>query len=236
MGLPSDRRGPAGLFCLWGSAVGTIDCGAREYKVERTVIQEGGLSSPAYVQNRTKTEESDRDLIVRTLGGDGEAFETIVRTYQRRVYGVALRMTRQHEVADDITQETFIRAYTQLHRFELGRPMAPWLTRIAINLAINHLGGVVKRERPLPDEVAEQPSSQRGSDPLRNLLSSEFIRALDDSVEKLPLAQKAVFVLRVHEEMRYEEIAETLGISSGTVMSRLFRARARLKGMLKEYL
>lgn len=194
------------------------------------------MSSPAVVQNRMKTEEADRDLVARALDGDGEAFEAIVRTYQRRVYGVALRMTRQHEVADDIAQETFVRAYTQLNRFELGRPLAPWLTRIAINLAINHLGGVVKRERPLPDEVAELPSSQRASDPLRNLLSSEFIRALDDAVEKLPAAQRAVFVLRVHEEMRYEEIAETLGISSGTVMSRLFRARARLKGMLKNFL
>jgi len=183
-----------------------------------------------------KAEEADRDLVARALDGDDEAFEAIVRTYQRRVYGVALRMTRQHEVADDIAQETFVRAYTQLHRFELGRPLAPWLTRIAINLAINHLGGVVKRERPLPDEVAELPSSQRASDPLRNLLSAEFISALDDAVEKLPAAQKAVFVLRVHEEMRYEEIAETLGISSGTVMSRLFRARARLKEMLKNFL
>jgi RNA polymerase sigma factor (sigma-70 family) len=74
------------------------------------------------------------------------------------------------------------------------------------------------------------------SDPLKSLLSSEFVRALDEAVEELPPPQKAVFVLRVHEEMRYDEIAETLGISSGTVMSRLFRARARLKETLRDYL
>src|SRR3990172_7186377 len=83
-----------------------------------------GLGSPAYA--------ADRDLVVRARGGEPEAFEAIVRSHQRRVYGVALRMTRRHEVADDITQETFLRAYSHLDRFELGRPLAPWLTRIAV--------------------------------------------------------------------------------------------------------
>ncbi len=205
---------------------------------DRTVYQEEGLSSPAIVRKRERTEEVDRDLVERARGGDAEAFESIVRTYQRRVYGVALRMTRRHEVADDIAQETFVRAYTNLHRFELGRPLSPWLCRIATNLSINHLTGVAKRERPLDDDTAANgpPAGEDSPNPLRSLLSSEFSRALGDAVDKLPPEQKAVFVLRVNEEMRYEEIAETLGISSGTVMSRLFRARAKLKEMLKDYL
>jgi RNA polymerase sigma-70 factor (ECF subfamily) len=196
------------------------------------------LGSPAYVQNREKTEETDRDLVVRVLEGDQEAFESIVRNYQRRVYAVTLRMTRQHQVADDITQETFVRAYTQLHRFELGRPLAPWLTRIAVNLSINHLTGRVKREQPLEDDRSVdrlKTADENSPDPLKSLLSSEFAHALARAVEKLPPEQKAVFILRVHEEMRYEEIADSLGISSGTVMSRLYRARSKLKEMLRDY-
>jgi RNA polymerase sigma-70 factor (ECF subfamily) len=197
------------------------------------------LGSPAYVQNRDKTEETDRDWVVRTLEGDQEAFEAIVHNYQRRVYAVALRMTRRHEVADDIVQETFVRAYTQLHRFELGRPLAPWLTRIAVNLSINHLTGRVRREQPLEDEKPVdriRTADENSPNPLKSLLSAEFARALALAVEKLPPEQKAVFVLRVNEEMRYDEIAESLGISAGTVMSRLYRARTKLKEMLKDHL
>ena len=97
---------------------------------------------------------------------------------------------------------------------------------------------MAKRERALEDEttVDGPPAGEDGPNPLRSLLSSEFARALGNAVERLPPEQKAVFVLRVNEEMRYEEIAESLGISSGTVMSRLFRARAKLKEMLRDYL
>ena len=195
------------------------------------------MSSPAYIEDRDRVEDVDRDLVVRARGGEAEAFEAIVRSYQRRVYGVALRMTRRHEVADDITQETFVRAYTHLDRFELGRPLAPWLTRIAVNLSLNHLTGATKREQQFAegDGPAADPPAERDSDPLTGLLSKEFQGALGAAVEKLPVEQKAVFVLKVHEEMRYEEIAAVLDISTGTVMSRLFRARQKLKEMLKDY-
>ena len=197
------------------------------------------MGSPAYVQNREKVEEADRELVSRARDGDSQAFETIIRTYQRRVYAVALRMTRKHEVADDVAQETFVRAYKGLHGFELGRPLAPWLARIAANLSINYLTGIAKREQPLPgeNEPSRQPvADAEASDPLKSLLSSEFVKALDEATEELSAEQKAVFVLRVHEEMRYDEIADTLEISTGTVMSRLFRARVKLKERLKDYL
>ncbi|HEX9725162.1 MAG TPA: sigma-70 family RNA polymerase sigma factor [Vicinamibacteria bacterium] len=198
------------------------------------------MSSPAYIKDGERVEDVDRDLVVRARGGEAEAFEAIVRSYQRRVYGVALRMTRRHEVADDIAQETFVRAYSHLDRFELGRPLAPWLTRIAVNLSINHLNGVHKREQPFsdgdyPGGELPNPSNEGEPDPLTRLLSNEFQRALEGAVERLPAEQKAVFVLKVHEEMRYEEIASVLEISTGTVMSRLFRARQKLKEMLRDY-
>jgi RNA polymerase sigma-70 factor (ECF subfamily) len=149
-------------------------------------------------------------------------------------------MIRRHEVADDITQETFVRAYTHLDRFELGRPLAPWLTRIAANLSINYLTSAARREQQFAEDgpAAGDPPAEGEPNPhpLSSLLSRDFARALDKAVEQLPPEQKAVFVLKVHDEMRYEEIAETLGISPGTVMSRLFRARTKLKAMLKDYI
>lgn len=198
------------------------------------------MGSPAYVENRERAED-DRDLVVRARGGDAEAFEAIVRSYQKRVYGVALRMTRRHEVADDIVQETFVRAYSHLDRFEVGRPLAPWLTRIAANLCINYLTAAARREQQFAEgdgPAAEPPAPRVDGDPepLAELLSLEFRRALDASVQKLPPDQRIVFDLKVHEEMRYEEIADTLDISTGTVMSRLFRARQKLKVMMKDYI
>ncbi len=200
------------------------------------------MGSLAYAPNWENSAEADRGLVVRARAGDHEAFGEIVRAHQRKVYGVALRMTRRHEVADDIAQETFIRAYRNLARFELGRPLAPWLKRIAINLAINHLNGVARREQSLytddqPAGPQKNPSSGfTGSDPLSTLESNERMAALERAMKRLSPDHRAVLILKVEEGMRYQDIAEALEISQGTVMSRLFRARQKLKELLAEHL
>jgi RNA polymerase sigma-70 factor (ECF subfamily) len=201
------------------------------------------MTSLAYAQSMERSGEADRDLVLRARDGDRDAFAEIVRSYQRRIYAVAMRMTRRHEVADDITQDTFVRAYRNLGRFDIGRPLRPWLTRIAVNLAINYLNGVAKREQPLYTEDAPGGPGRRGethasrperidANPERALASEELALDLERAVALLSLEQRTVFLLKVIEEMRYEEIAKLLGISEGTVMSRLSRARGRLKGML----
>ncbi len=190
------------------------------------------MTGLAYAQSREGSGDADRDLVLRARAGDRDAFAEIVRSYQRRIYAVAMRMTRRHEVADDITQDTFVRAYRNLNRFELGRPLKPWLTRIAVNLAINYLNGVAKREQPLPDDGPASPEEPLDANPERALVSEELATDLDSAVSRLPSEQRTVFLLKVVEEMRYEEIAKLLGISEGTVMSRLSRARGRLKVML----
>jgi RNA polymerase sigma-70 factor (ECF subfamily) len=194
------------------------------------------MTGLACAQSEEGAADADRDLVLRAREGDRDAFAEIVRSYQRKVYGVAMRMTRRHEVADDITQDTFVRAYRSLSRFELGRPLQPWLTRIAVNLAINYLNGVAKREKPLPEDDlwARGRSAQvpLDSSPERALESEELATDLERAVARLPVEQRTVFLLKVVEEMRYEEIAKLLSISEGTVMSRLSRARSRLKEML----
>jgi RNA polymerase sigma-70 factor (ECF subfamily) len=176
----------------------------------------------------------DSFLIARARQGDLRAFEEIVRLYQRRVYGVALRIVRAHDVADDVAQEAFVRAWRSLDRFEIGRPFGPWVCRIAANLAVNHVRSPRAREEGLPEGHAETRGDDPG--PLAAVLDAEAQRVLDDAVGELPLEQRAVFVLRAVEEMSYQEIAAALGISPGTVMSRLFRARERLARALGPYL
>jgi len=176
----------------------------------------------------------DSFLIARARQGDLRAFEEIVRLYQRRVYGVALRIVRAHDVADDVAQEAFVRAWRSLDRFELGRPFGPWVCRIAANLAVNHVRSPRAREEGLPEGHGETPAADPG--PLGAVLDAEARRVLDEAVATLPAEQRAVFVLRAVEEMSYAQIAEALGISPGTVMSRLFRARERLAKALAPYL
>lgn len=206
-------------------------------------MQEGLGSLVSTDPENRSTDE--RDLVRRARKGDRDAFADIVRCHQRRVYGAALRMTRRHEVADDIVQETFLRAFRSLNGFDEDRPLGPWLSKIAVNLSINHLKGPTRREQALytedtPDGPWEPGSLPDGApvetNPLRSLQSERFAEALDAAVERLAPEQRAVFLLKVVEGMRYEDIAKALEISPGTVMSRLSRARAKLKLALAEHL
>ncbi len=173
-------------------------------------------------------------LLARARQGDLPAFEEIVRRYQRRVYGVALRIVRSHAVADDVAQEAFLKAWQSLDRFDLGRPFGPWVCRIAANQAVNHVRSPRSREDPLPEGHGETRAT--GGSPLDAVLDTEAHQVLSDALETLPAEQRAVFVLRAMEEMSYAEIAETLGLSPGTVMSRLFRAREKLARAVAPYL
>jgi RNA polymerase sigma-70 factor (ECF subfamily) len=176
----------------------------------------------------------EADLLAKARGGSLLAFEEIVKRYERRVYGIALRIVRRHEVADDVAQEAFMRAHQALSTFDLARPFGPWICRIAANLAINHVRSPEAREEPLPEGHAEAPSPARGA--LDLVLEREAREVLERALRGLPAEQRAVFALRTFEELSYREIADALGISMGTVMSRLSRARERLREALAPYL
>lgn len=179
-------------------------------------------------------DRSEADLLAKARGGNLFAFEEIVKRYQRRAYGTALRIVRRHDLADEVVQEAFLRAFESLSRFDLARPFGPWICRITANLAISHVRSPVFHEQPLPDPAPEPASRAPG--PLERLLDGEARAVLDGALEALPAEQRAVFVLRVFEELSYREIAEALGIQMGTVMSRLARARERLRQAVAPYL
>lgn len=179
-------------------------------------------------------EEVETDLVAKAQAGNLFAYEELVRRYQRRVYAVACRIVRRHDIAEDVAQDTFIRAYHALGRFEAGRPFGPWVVRIAVNLAINQRRSPRAREDGLPEGHRETPARDGG--PLAHLLEKEAGSVLDRALAELPQEQRAVFVLRVSENLSYQEIAETLGLATGTVMSRLSRAREKLRVALQPYL
>ena len=177
---------------------------------------------------------AEADLLARARDGNLFAFDEIVKRYQRRVYATAVRIVRRHDVADDVVQEAFLRAHQALGRFDLARPFGPWICRIAANLAVNHVRSPRAREQGLPEGHAEMPASS--ASPLEGVLDQEARAVLDRALASLPHDQRAVFVLRVYEEQSYKEIAEGLGLSMGTVMSRLSRAREKLREALRPYL
>jgi RNA polymerase sigma-70 factor (ECF subfamily) len=165
-----------------------------------------------------------------------DAFESLVRRYQHRVYALCRRLTGAHQSADDLAQETFIKAYFALDRFDTAWPLYPWLRRIAINTGLNYLK-VRGRERSLEDGSLggrRAPAAAKGDDPEERLEQAEFRARLDWAVVSLPADQKSVFVLRVHENLSYEEISRALDLPVGTVMSRLNRARQKLKELLAD--
>jgi RNA polymerase sigma-70 factor, ECF subfamily len=150
------------------------------------------------------------------------------------VYATAWRVARRHDVADDVAQEAFLRAWQALASFDLDRPFGPWICRIAANLAVNHVRSPEAREEELPEGHAEQRAP--GEDPLNRVLDREAKGLLERALLGLPPDQRAVLTLRVVEEMSYREIAEALAVPPGTVMSRLARAREKLAEALRPYL
>jgi RNA polymerase sigma-70 factor (ECF subfamily) len=150
------------------------------------------------------------------------------------VYATALRIARRHDVADDVAQEAFLRAWQALSSFDLARPFGPWVCRIAANLAMNRLRSPEAREEGLDEAHAERKDP--AEDPLARVLEAEASEVLERALVELPAALRAALHLRIVEEMSYKEIAEALGVPIGTVMSRLARAREKLAAALRPYL
>lgn len=189
-------------------------------------------------QMRQNEKDDEKRLIARAKEGDMEAFEHLVRRYQQSIYYICRRMTGVHQTADDMSQETFIKAYFSLSRFKGEMNFFSWLRKIAINNSLNYLKSH-KREELLGERentITEKASSTLQELPqetlLRNRLEQKFRKALD----ALPADQKTIFMLRFYQNLSYKEIAQSLNLPNGTVMSRLNRARKKLRSLMADYL
>jgi RNA polymerase sigma-70 factor (ECF subfamily) len=173
-------------------------------------------------------------LVRAAQGGDQAAFGEIVRYFQRAVYRVAYGLTRNAADADDLAQETFVRAYQAMGRFRAGEPLRPWLARIAVNQAYS-----LHRRRKRRPETSIEPLIEAGrqwadggDDPSEQAATGETRRRLTGAFAGLSPEHQAVLTLRVVEDLPYDEIARVLNVPVGTVMSRLSRARAELRRSL----
>jgi RNA polymerase sigma-70 factor (ECF subfamily) len=175
----------------------------------------------------------DADQILAAQQGDSAAFGEIVRRYQRAVYRVAYGLTRNPADADDLAQETFVRAWQAIGRFRVGEPLYPWLVRITMNLAYS-----LFRRRKRKPETPLEPLLEAGrqwagdDDPAEEAAQRERQEKIQAAFAELSAEHQAVLVLRVVEGLSYDDIASSLSIPIGTVMSRLSRARADLKTRL----
>ncbi|MBM3307229.1 MAG: sigma-70 family RNA polymerase sigma factor [Candidatus Eisenbacteria bacterium] len=188
------------------------------------------------------SKERDAELVRASQAGDRGAFDLLVDHYKELVYAVAYRFARDPDLAMDLSQDVFVRAYRGIKTFKGRSSFSTWLYRIAINTCIDHTRRRSRSIEPhtVPEEVADYADSEpatahRAVGPDGLALSSELGEQIQRAVDALPSYHKSVFVLYEIRGLSYKEIADVVGCSIGTVMSRLHYARKKLRTMLKPY-
>jgi RNA polymerase sigma-70 factor (ECF subfamily) len=188
---------------------------------------------------------TDMQLVHRYVHGDESAFAEIVHRYRLKILAVAQGLLHNQADAEEIAQDTFVRAHLNLSRFRGDSSLATWLHRIALNLARNRYWYFFRRRRhatvsldcPIGsdgDATVADLLCADSPDPARESSRGEFAVLVADCLQKLDTEHRRVLTLRVLQELSYDEIAVELGINPGTVKSRIARARERLRSLLAE--
>jgi RNA polymerase sigma-70 factor (ECF subfamily) len=185
----------------------------------------------------------DRELVTAAQRGDRDAFKTLFERYHRRAYALALGVVRHPDDALDVVQEAFIKAHKHLDKFEGNASFYTWLYRIVMNLAIDHLR---KHRKVKPVELDETRLEVEGDDPLlprilggnpgQALIDKQIRSRIDDALDQLSENHRAVLVMRELEGLSYEDMAQAMSCSKGTIMSRLFHARRNMQKRLLDLL
>jgi RNA polymerase sigma-70 factor (ECF subfamily) len=185
--------------------------------------------------NASGMEPSDRDLMARLVAGDRDALDPLMERHHRRLYRIALGYLRDPDLAKDVVQETFVKAFQNASRWDTRAEVAPWLARIAVNQSIDQYRRVRRRrtaEEPLAEGDHSETLTVGDASPDALVRGREIGERIQTALAVLPERQRAVFVLRHCEEMTLEEIAESLQMNLGTVKSALHRAVRRLRETL----
>lgn len=182
----------------------------------------------------------EAEVLRGCLAGDERAYRRLVERYRRPVYSLALRMLRQAEDAEDVTQETFVRVFRALERYDPNRPFSTWLFTIAARLCVDQIRRRRMKTMPLVRTEAgseeertidlEDPGPRPDDDTERR----EGEARVQSLIDQLPPHYKIVVVLRHQQDLSYEEIAGALGLPLGTVKARIHRARALLKRHIED--
>jgi RNA polymerase sigma-70 factor (ECF subfamily) len=175
--------------------------------------------------------DDEKDWLEQSRKGDHAAFENLIRNYQRMIHSLTFRMTGSMADAEDLTQETFIRAFQQLGSYRGEAKFSSWLCRVAMNASLNWRQREARRA-----EIHRQWSSENLSTgrPEENAAAQdEESQRVQAALDRLPAKQRAAIILTVYQEMNHAEAARALGCSEATVSWRVFTARAKLKRWLK---
>jgi RNA polymerase sigma-70 factor, ECF subfamily len=182
----------------------------------------------------------DAELVRRALSRDEAAVRAIMQTNNRRLFRLARGILRNDSEAEDVVQETYVRAFTHLDQFRADSSLSTWLSRIAMNEALGRL----RRQRPavewssLPQGALEAQIIQfpfsAAADPEKSMAQREIQHVVEHAIDELPEAFRLVFITRVIEGMNVEETAEVLGLKPETVKTRLHRARTMLRNNVEK--
>ena len=181
--------------------------------------------------------EDDWNLVDSAKRGDRNSFGTLVHRHQDQMFNLAYQIVRNREDALDIAQEAFSKAFVSLPHFKGDASFTTWMHRIVVNLAIDSLRRKQREGQTSYDDTRGTSEEHQGAivapdDPSEILEAKQVRVLLARGIAQLPPAQRAVLILREIEGMTYDEIARTVGCTLGTVMSRLFYARQRLRRLL----
>jgi len=166
---------------------------------------------------------TDRDLILRARRGEVEAYGELVTRHQAGVFNVCYRILHERGEAEDLSQETFLRAHSRLNTFDVNRPFGPWIRRVAANLCLNHLESL-KPET----EFDEERDAAEGAGPEAVVEVRERGEQIRAALASLPARFRVVIELRHYQGLSYDEISAELNIPLSDVKSHLFRARKLL--------
>ncbi len=184
--------------------------------------------------------QDEAALVAEAIEGSELAFRTLVERYQRPVFSLVLRMVRDHGIAEDVTQEIFVKAWVALSRYDPRRRFASWLFKIASNAAIDQLRRKKLPTTPIETSDADQSSildrieDERSESPDTLVKRRELSAALEAAVAALRPEYRLVVLLRFREELPYRDIAEATGMPLGTVKTNLRRARREIEERLRK--
>ena len=204
------------------------------------------VSEPAASQSVGPT---DGQLVEQVLSGQREAFDVLIRKYQRQAVAVSYRLLGNTNDALEVTQEAFLKAFSSLATLQKPEAFGGWLMRIVSNLSLNfRRGRKVRSQLPLDDILGPTSGDatdaagggsewmSRSGDPVRSLESQELGRKLTEALNQLPEKQRLAIVMFTIQEMPQKQVAEALGCSVEAVKWHVFQGRKRLKELMKEYL
>lgn len=186
------------------------------------------------------SEIDEKNVILRAVNGDADAFEQLVRTYQTPIYNLCLRMTGNPEDAADLSQEAFVKAWRNLGSFQFESAFSTWLYRLASNTCLDFLRSLKRRPQvslTVEDDDGEAQTldvPDPAPTPEEAAITKEEHALLAQAMQALDEQQRQILTLRVVNELSYAEIAEVMGIKEGTVKSRLARTRDALRKILHQ--